>query len=62
MTSRSFMRPVDTFYKKYILDCMYSPFTKITYITVIPPYLFGTVASELSEVLSPRLQSSYCPK
>ena len=26
------MKLTETFYKKYVLDCMYSPFTKITYI------------------------------
>ena len=44
MTSRSFMRPAETFYRKYVLDCMYSPFAKITYILSFPRYLFGAVS------------------
>ena len=37
MTGRSFMRPTETFYSKYVLYCMYSPFTKITYVLSFPP-------------------------
>ena len=47
--------------KKYVLDCMYSPFTKITFILTLPLPLWSSL-SELSEVLFPRLQSSFCPK
>ena len=36
MTSGNFMRPAEIFYKKYVLDCIYSPFTKITYILSVP--------------------------
>ena len=36
MSSRSFMRLAETFYKKYVLDCMCSPFTKITYMLSCP--------------------------
>ena len=49
--------------EKYVLDCMYSPSSK-SYIycpSLPPPPLWGSF-SELSEVLSPRLQSSFCPK
>ena len=48
------------FYKKYVLDCMCSFCQNQVYI-VFSLFLFGSF-SELSEVLSPRLQSSYCPK
>ena len=37
MTSRSFTKPTEAFYKKYVLDCMYSPFTKVTYMLSVPP-------------------------
>ena len=40
---------------------MYSPFIKITYI-LTSPHPFWSSFSELSEVLSPGLQSSFCPK
>ena len=30
--------------EEYVLDCMYSPFTKITYILTSPPCLFGSVS------------------
>ena len=30
--------------EKYVVDCMYSPFTKITYILTLPPCLFETVS------------------
>ena len=46
--------------EKYVLDCTYSPFTKITYIPAFP-LPFGEL-SQLSEVVSPGLQSSFCPK
>ena len=36
MTSRSVMTPAETFYRKYVLDGTYSPFTKITYILSFP--------------------------
>ena len=29
--------------EEYVLDCMYSPVTKITYILTFPPCLFGSV-------------------
>ena len=50
MTSRSFMRPAETSYQKLLLDCMYSPFTKITYILCFPTTYLNNF-SELSEVL-----------
>ena len=37
MTSRTFMRQAETFYRNYVLYCMYSPFTKITYVLSFPP-------------------------
>ena len=37
------------------------PFTKITYID-LPPLPFWNSFSELSEVLSPRLQTLFCPQ
>ena len=40
---------------------MHSPFTKVTYILSSSPPLWSSL-SALSEVLSPRLQSSRCPK
>ena len=39
---------------------MYSPFTKITYILTFPLPL-SRIFSELSEIVSPRLQSSFAP-
>ena len=42
--------------EKYVLDCMYSPFTKITSLLT-----FLLASLELSEVLSPGLQSSFYP-
>ena len=33
----TFTRLAATFYKKYVLDCMDSPFTKITHILTFPP-------------------------
>ena len=30
--------------EKYVVDCMYSPFTKITYILTLPPCLFEIVS------------------
>ena len=40
-------------------DCMHPVFTKITNI---PIFTLSSNFSELSEVLSPGLQSSFCPK
>ena len=40
--------------KKYVLDCVYSLFTKTTHI-LIPPLPLWSSFSELSEELSPRL-------
>ena len=37
------------------------PFSKITYID-LPPLPFWNSFTELSEVLSPRLQTSFCPQ
>ena len=54
-------RLAETFWKKCVHHCMYSPFTKITYIEIIPPGLQSSF-SELSEVLSAGLQSSFCPQ
>ena len=45
--------------RKYVHDCMYPVFTKITNI---PIFTLSSNFSELSEVLSPGLQSSFCPK
>ena len=55
-TSRNFLP------KKYMLACAYSPFTEITSLLSFPPLPLWSSFSELSEVLSPRLQSSFCPK
>ena len=46
---------------RWVFDCMNSPFTKITYIN-LPPLPLWSSLSELSEVLSSGLQSSFCPK
>ena len=51
------MSAPETFCKKYMLNCMYSSFTKITYILTIPPPLWSSF-SELSEMLSPGLHSA----
>ena len=51
VTSRNFLQ-------KYVLDCMHSPFTKITSILTFPAPL-GSRFSELSEMLSPRLYSPH---
>ena len=48
--------------EKYVLDCMYSPFTKNHIDTELSPLPLWSYFSELSEVLSPGLQSSFCPK
>ena len=45
--------------EKYGLHCMYSPFTKITYID-LPTHT--PTSWELAELLSPGLQSSFRPK
>ena len=34
--------------QKYMLDCMYSPFTKVTYILTFPPLCLWSSLSELS--------------
>ena len=47
--------------EEYVLDCMYSSFTKITYTDLSPLPLWISF-SELSEMLSPGLQSSFCPR
>ena len=47
--------------KKNVLDCMYSPFTKIAYILAFPSVPLERI-SELSLMLSPWLLSSFCPK
>ena len=44
-----------------MLDCLYSPLTKITYILTFPLPLWNSF-SDLSEVLTPRIQSSFCPQ
>ena len=46
---------------KYVLDCTYSRFTKSRIYWPSPLPLWNRV-SELSEVLSPGLQSTHCPK
>ena len=61
VTSRNLMRQVETFYQKYVFDCMYSPLPKSHLYCPFPLHLWRNF-SELSEVLSPRMQSSYCPK
>ena len=48
--------------KKYILECMYSPFTKITYILTSPTPPLWRSFSELSELLYLRLWSLFCCK
>ena len=55
------MRLAEIFCKKYVLDCMDSTFTKITYILTIPLALQSSF-SEVSEVLSSGLQCSFCSK
>ena len=45
--------------RKYVHDCMYPRFTKITNIPIFP---LSRNFSELSEVMLPGLQSSFCPK
>ncbi|XP_059994898.1 uncharacterized protein LOC132514313 isoform X4 [Lagenorhynchus albirostris] len=40
--------------KLYMLDCVYSPFTKITYTLTFPMLLWNSFL-ELSEILSPRI-------
>ena len=52
------MRPAETFYQKYVLDCMYSPFTKITYILSFAPISLEQFLRAIWGALSPRLQSS----
>ena len=59
-TSRSFMRLEEIFYKIYVLDCMCSPYTKITYILSCPMSL-----EEFLRVIwdaSSGLWSSFCPQ
>ena len=46
---------------KIVLDCMYSPFTKISNILPSPLPLWSSF-TELAEPLSPKLQASFCPK
>ena len=58
LTSKGFTRLVETFWKKYVLDCMYFPFTKSHIYTELSPLLLWSSFSELSEVLSP----GFCPK
>ena len=47
--------------EKYVRDCMYSPYTKISYTLTFPLLLWSSF-SELPEVLFPRLQSSFHPQ
>ena len=54
-TSRNFL-------EKYVHDCMNSPFMRITYITDLSSLPFWSSFSELTEVLPPGLQSSFCSK
>ena len=50
----TFIRLAETYCKNYVLDCMNSPFTKIS--TMIPSLIpLLSSFSEVSEVLSPRL-------
>ena len=53
MTSTSFMRQAETFYRNYVLYCMYSPFTKITYVLSFPPtslkQFLGAILSAASQ-------------
>ena len=55
MTSRNFL-------EKYVLACRYSCFTEMAYILTFRPQPLWNSFSELSELLSPGLQSSFCPK
>ena len=48
--------------EKYVLDCMYSPFSKNHIYTPLFLLPLWSSFSELSEMLSPGLQSSFCPK
>ena len=45
--------------RKYVHDCIYPLFTKITIMPILP---LNRNFSELSEVVLPGLQSSFCPK
>ena len=56
---QSFMRNL---LEKYVPDCMYCPFTHISYILTFPLLPLWGSSSELSEALSLGLQSSFCPK
>ena len=44
MTSKKFHETSRNLLEKYVLDCMYSPFTKITYVLTFPPCLFRAVS------------------
>ena len=49
LTSRSITRLGENFWEKYVLDCIYSPFTKITHILIfhhphLHPRLFGAAS------------------
>ena len=60
VTSRKLHKTIRNFLEKYVLNSMYSPFTKITYMLTFPLPLWSSF-SKLSEVLSPMLQSRFAP-
>ena len=57
------MKLAENLLEKYVLDCMYFLFTKITYI-LTPPAIPTSLEQSLRtiEVLSPGWQSSFCSK
>ena len=48
----TFMRLAKTCKKKYVLDCVYSPFTKITYILTFPSVALGQYLRATLNVVS----------
>ena len=56
--SCDFTRTARTFWKINMFDCMYFLFTKIMYILFLPS---TSLNRHMAEVLSPGLQTSYCP-
>ena len=60
MTSSNLHNTNRNLLKKYVLDYMYSPFTKITFILIFSPPLWSSF-TELSEVLSAGLEFSFGP-
>ena len=61
MASRKLHEMSRNLLEKSVPDCMYSPFTKITCI-LSSPHPVSLEQFLGAEVLSPRLQSSFCPQ